>query len=81
MQSDHVLETDLVPGFGVSLKHTKVSSFRVHCDADSSVNKREPLQTDPFIQRASIKMTTSLHTYCKTSSLETKKKKKDQTEH
>lgn len=53
---------DLIPGSGVSLKNSKVSSFGVHCDADGSVDERELLQADSLIHGAGIRRPRNLHT-------------------
>ncbi len=45
---------DILPCFGVGLKHPKISAFRVHGDADSSVDIREFLQADSLVQCPSI---------------------------
>lgn len=48
--------------FGVSLKSSKVSSLRIHGDADGSVDVLELLQADSLVHCHSIWMATNLHT-------------------
>lgn len=49
-----IVEEELLLCFGVRLKRSKISSFRIHGDADGSVYVWQFLQPDSFKQRSRI---------------------------
>lgn len=56
------MKEELLLGFGVWLKHSKISAFRIHGDADGSVDVCQFFQADSFKHCSRIWMATNLHT-------------------
>lgn len=49
-----IMKEELLLGFGVRLKHSKISAFRIHGDTDGSVDVRQFFQADSFKHRSRI---------------------------
>lgn len=54
------MKEGLLLGFGVRLKHSKISASRIHGDTDGSVDVWQFFQADSFKHRSRIWMATNL---------------------